>query len=294
MTTDFLPGFDRHRIETAPGIAINARSAGSGPPVLLLHGHPQTLSTWHAVAPRLARNHTIVAMDLRGYGDSDKPAGGARHAAYAKRAMAADAAAVMRALGHARYAVVGHDRGGRVAHRLALDHPNAVSRLAVFDIAPTATMYALTDKAFATRYFWWFFFIQPAPLPETMIGADPEFFLRHHIIGQSKTPGSTPPDLFAEYLRCYSDPACRHAICEDYRAAAGIDLEHDAADSDKRVTAPLLALWGAKGTVGETYDVLATWREKATDVSGRALDCGHTLQEERPDAVLAELAAFLG
>lgn len=294
MAADFLPGFDRHRIETAPGVCINARSAGSGPPVLLLHGHPQTLSTWRHVAPRLAEHHAVVAIDLRGYGDSDKPSGGERHATYAKRAMAADAAAVMWALGHERFAVVGHDRGGRVAHRLALDVPEAVARVAVLDIAPTATMYALTDKAFATRYFWWFFLIQPAPLPERMIGADPEFFLRHHIEGQSKTPGSTPPELFAEYLRCYADPACLHAICEDYRAAAGIDLEHDAADAEKRIGVPLLALWGAKGTVGQTYDVLGTWREKATDVTGRALDCGHTLQEERPGEVFSELSAFLG
>ncbi|WP_267427841.1 alpha/beta hydrolase [Methylobacterium sp. GC_Met_2] len=294
MASDFLPGFASHRIETAPGVTINARSAGSGPPVLLLHGHPQTLSTWLHVAPRLAETRAVVAMDLRGYGDSSKPPGGERHAAYAKRAMAADAVAVMRALGHDRFAVVGHDRGGRVAHRLALDHAEAVERIALFDIAPTATMYTRTDKAFATRYFWWFFFIQPHPLPETLIGADPEYFLRHHIEGQSKTPGSTPPDLFAEYLRCYADPACRHAICEDYRAAAGIDLEHDAADADARVTAPLLALWGAKGVVGQTYDVLETWREKATDVSGRALECGHTLQEERPEEVFREVSAFLG
>jgi haloacetate dehalogenase len=201
---------------------------------------------------------------------------------------------VMRALGYDRFAVVGHDRGGRVAHRLALDHPAAVSRLAVFDIAPTATMYARTDKAFATAYFWWFFLIQPAPLPERMIGADPEFFLRTHVDGQSKTPGSTPDALLAEYLRCYADPATIHAVCEDYRAAATIDLEHDAADAERRVEAPLLALWGAKGTVGRTYDVLETWREKARDVRGRALDCGHTLQEERPDEVLAELEGFLG
>ncbi|MEL6064903.1 MULTISPECIES: alpha/beta fold hydrolase [unclassified Methylobacterium] len=294
FASDFLPGFARHRIETAPGVTINARSAGSGPPVLLLHGHPQTLSTWLHVAPRLAETRTVVAMDLRGYGDSSKPPGGERHENYAKRAMAADAVAVMRALGHDRFAVIGHDRGGRVAHRLALDHAQAVERIALFDIAPTATMYARTDKAFATRYFWWFFFIQPHPLPERLIGADPEYFLRHHVEGQSKTPGSTPPELFAEYLRCYADPACRHAICEDYRAAADIDLEHDAADAQARVTAPLLALWGAKGTVGQTYDVLETWREKATDVSGRALDCGHTLQEERPEEVFSELAAFLG
>ena len=196
---DFLPGFARHRIETAPGVTIHARAAGrarpasSGPPVLLLHGHPQTLSTWLHVAPRLAETRTVVAMDLRGYGDSSKPPGGERHVAYSKRAMAADAVAVMRALGHDRFAVVGHDRGGRVAHRLALDHPAAVERIALFDIAPTATMYARTDKAFATRYFWWFFFIQPHPLPETRIGADPEYFLRHHVEGQSKPPGSTPP-----------------------------------------------------------------------------------------------------
>jgi haloacetate dehalogenase len=294
MASDFLPGFDRHRIETEPGVIIHARSAGSGPPVLLLHGHPQTLSTWLHVAPRLAETRTVVAMDLRGYGDSAKPEGGERHVHYSKRAMAGDAVAVMRALGHARFAVVGHDRGGRVAHRMALDHPRAVARLAVLDIAPTATMYARTDTAFATRYFWWFFLIQPAPLPERLIAADPEFFLRTHLDGQSKTPGSLPPALFREYLRCYADPATRHAICEDYRAAAGIDLEHDAADADRRVEAPLLALWGARGVVGQTYDVLATWREKARNVSGHALDCGHALQEERPGDLLAALEPFLG
>lgn len=293
MTADpFLAGFTLHDID-ADGLRIRASVGGSGPPVLLLHGHPQTHATWHAVAPPLAERHSVVAMDLRGYGDSQKPEGGERHANYAKRAMAADAVAVMRHLGHDRFAVVGHDRGGRVAHRLALDHPDAVTRLAVLDIAPTATMYAWTDKAFATAYFWWFFLIQPAPLPERLIAADPEFFLRTHVEGQSKTPGSPSPELFAEYLRVYRDPATRHAICEDYRAAAGIDLEHDAADAEKRIEAPLLALWGARGTVGRTYDVPATWREKAHDVRGFALDCGHTLQEERPDLVLTALRDFL-
>ncbi|GLS43322.1 alpha/beta fold hydrolase [Methylobacterium brachythecii] len=289
----FLPGFALHDID-AGDVRIRVSLGGSGPPLLLMHGHPQTHATWGRIAPRLAERHSVVAMDLRGYGDSEKPPGGERHAAYSKRAMAADAVAVMRSLGHERFAVVGHDRGGRVAHRLALDHAGAVERLAVFDIAPTATMYALTDKAFATRYFWWFFLIQPAPLPEKLIAADPEFFLRTHIDGQSKTPGATPPELFAEYLRCYTSEGAIHAICEDYRAAAGIDLEHDADDADKRIEAPLLALWGARGTVGQIYDVLETWREKARDVSGRALDCGHTLQEERPEEVLAELRAFLG
>ena len=199
----------------------------------------------------------------------------------------------MAALGFTRFAVVGHDRGGRVAHRMALDHPAAVERLAVLDIAPTATMYARTDKEFATRYFWWFFLIQPYPLPERLIDADPEYFLRTHIDGQIKTPGAVDPAIFPEYLRCYRDPG--HAPC-DLRGLPGrrhIDLEHDAADADRKVTAPLLALWGAKGTVGHLYDVLATWREKAVDVRGRALDCGHGLQEELPEATAAELLAFL-
>jgi haloacetate dehalogenase len=295
MTEDpFLPGFRLHDIETGD-VRIRLAAGGSGPPLLLLHGHPQTHATWYKVAPRLAERFPVVAPDLRGYGDSGKPEGGAGHANYSKRVMAADQVAVMRRLGFDRFSVVGHDRGGRVAHRMALDHPGTVERVAVFDIAPTATMYARTDKAFATRYFWWFFLIQPEPLPERLIGADPEFFLRTHLEGQSKTPGSLSEGLFREYLRCYRDPAARHAICEDYRAAASIDLEHDAADdaAGRRVEAPLLALWGAKGTVGQLYDVLATWREKATDVRGRALDCGHALQEEMPEDVLGELLAFV-
>jgi haloacetate dehalogenase len=176
---------------------------------------------------------------------------------------------------------------------MALDHRDAVERIAVFDIAPTATMYARTDMEFARRYFWWFFLIQPEPLPEHLIAGDPEFFLRTHIEGQSKTPGSCPEELFQEYLRCYLNPAARHAICEDYRAAASIDLAHDAEDANVAIAAPLLALWGAKGTVGQLYDVLATWRDKATDVRGRPLDCGHTLQEEAPEDVLAELIDFM-
>ncbi|WP_158747028.1 alpha/beta fold hydrolase [Acidisphaera sp. L21] len=288
----FLPGFTSQDIEL-PGARIHVAAGGSGPPLLLLHGHPQTHVTWHKIAPTLQQHFTVVAPDLRGYGDSSKPEGGEGHANYSKRAMAADQVAVMRRLGFDRFALVGHDRGARVAHRLTLDHPAAVERVALFDIAPTATMYARTNQDFATRYFWWFFLIQPAPLPERLIAADPEFFLRTHIDGQNKTPGATSEAVFQEYLRCYSDPACRHAICEDYRAAATIDLEHDAADADHRVEAPLLALWGAKGTVGALYDVLQTWREKASDVRGKALDCGHTLQEEAPDAVLAELLPFL-
>ncbi len=291
---EFLPGFIGRDIET-DGVTIHAATAGDGPPVLLLHGHPQTHATWHATAPALVRaGFTVVASDLRGYGDSSKPEGGPDHIDYSKRAMAADQVAVMRTLGFERFAVVGHDRGGRVAHRMALDHPGAVRRLAVLDIAPTATMYARTDKAFATRYFWWFFLIQPYDLPERMIGADPAFFLDKHLDGQSRTPGVPSPALRREYLRCYADPAAIHAICEDYRAAAGIDLDHDRADEDKRIMAPLLALWGARGTVGALYDVLATWREKAEGpVDGKALDCGHLVQEEAPEALLAALSPFL-
>ena len=292
MDDPFLTGFKVRRVN-AGGIGIHTAIGGNGPPLLLLHGHPQTHVTWHKITPRLAERFTVVAPDLRGYGDSDKPHGGADHVNYSKRAMAADQVAVMQSLGFPRFAVAGHDRGGRVAHRMALDHPDAVERLALLDIAPTATMYARTDKEFATRYFWWFFLIQPTPLPERLIEADPAFFLRTHIDGQSKTPGSTGDAVFQEYLRCYSDPATRHAICEDYRAAAGIDLVHDAADGSRRIEVPLLALWGAKGTVGKLYDVLDTWREKATDVHGRALACGHTLQEEAPDDTLRELLAFL-
>jgi haloacetate dehalogenase len=289
----FLDGFTLFDFTTSSGVTIRFAMAGAGPALLLVHGHPQTHVTWRKVAPALSRRHTVVAPDLRGYGDSGKPDGGEQHVHYSKRAMAADLAELMAALRHARYAVVGHDRGGRVAHRLALDYPQAVSRVALFDIAPTATMYARTDKAFATRYFWWFFLIQPYPLPERLIDADPAFFLRTHIDGQNKIAGATEPAAFAEYLRCYLDPRTRHAICEDYRAAAGIDLVHDAADGDRRIEVPLLALWGGRGTVGALYDVLQTWREKALDVRGRALDCGHTLQEECPDEVLEELRGFL-
>jgi len=288
----FLAGFRLIDVMLEAGHWIRAAVGGSGPPLLLLHGHPQTHATWRKIAPVLAKHFSVVAADLRGYGDSAKPAGGPNHIAYSKREMAKDQVAVMAALGHRRFGLVGHDRGARVAHRLALDHPLAVEKIALFDIAPTATMYARTDKVFASRYFWWFFLIQPEPLPERLIAGDPEFFLRTHIDGQNKTPGATEPEAFAEYLRCYLDPQTRHAICEDYRAAAGIDLEHDAEDAQKQVAAPLLALWGAKGTVGHLYDVLETWREKADRVEGRALPCGHTLQEEVPDETLRELLAF--
>ncbi|HVO47961.1 MAG TPA: alpha/beta hydrolase [Steroidobacteraceae bacterium] len=289
-----MRGFEPFDVNTAPGVVIHGARAGRGKPVLLLHGHPQTHVTWHEVAPRLiAAGYEVIATDLRGYGDSSRVPPDSRHASYSKRTMAEDQIKVMAALGHQRFAVIGHDRGGRVAHRLALDHPQAVESIAVLDISPTATMYARTDREFATRYFWWFFLIQPAPLPERLIAADPEYFLRNHLEGQSRTAGVPSEGLIQEYLRCYRIPGTIEAICEDYRAAASIDLEHDAADSNRKVTVPLLALWGAKGVVGQLYDVLETWRAKANDVTGHALDCGHALQEEQPDQTAQSLIRFL-
>jgi len=289
-----FPGFDRTRIPVGGGIEINAVHAGHGPPILLLHGYPQTHVIWHLVAPRLlAAGYTVVATDLRGYGDSSKPGSTPDHAPYAKRAMAVDQVAVMRALGHERFAVIGHDRGARVAHRLAKDSPEAVSHLAVLDIAPTATMYAQTDMAFARAYYHWFFLIQPAPLPERLIGADPEFYLRQKLGAWSGSGRDVhAPEAVAEYLRCFSDPSTIAASCEDYRAAASIDLDHDAADAGRKLTQPVLALWGAAGVVGRTYDVLATWRECAERVSGHAVPGGHYVPEEAPDATVGSGTAF--
>ncbi len=289
-----FPGF-ADRVVTTSGAEIRVLAAGSGPPLLLLHGHPQTHVMWHKIAPELAQTFTIVVPDLRGYGDSSKPDDAPDHANAAFRAMARDQIDIMRALGYERFMVAGHDRGGRVAHRLCLDHPQAVERVAFLDIVPTLTMYDETSQEFATRYVWWFFQIQPSPVPEHLIGLDPEFYLRHHLAVQSKTPGAIAADALAEYLRCYCCTRTIHAACEDYRAAAGIDLAHDRADdaAGRRITVPVLALWGALGTVGKLWDVLATWRAKADGtVVGRALPCGHYLPEERPDAVLAELRAF--
>jgi haloacetate dehalogenase len=285
-------GFETKRIKTS-GCEINLRQAGQGPALLLLHGYPQSHVMWRRVAPALAERFTVVAADLRGYGDSAKPPGGRDHANYAKRAMALDQVEAMAALGFERFAVVGHDRGARVAHRMALDHPERVEKAAVLDIAPTKTMYESTDMAFATAYYHWFFLIQPYDLPERLIGADPDYYLERKIGAWGKTENAFGAEALAEYKRCFSDPATIHGSCEDYRAAAGIDLEHDAADLARKVSCPLLVLWGAKGVVARSYDVLAVWRERAGDVRGRALPCGHFLPEEAPDETLAELLAFL-
>jgi haloacetate dehalogenase len=291
IAAPLFPGFRTHRIATS-GAAIHCIVGGSGPPLLLLHGYPQTHAMWHRIASRLAERYTVVCSDLRGYGDSSKPDGGAGHVAYSKRAMAKDQFEVMQALGFARFKLVGHDRGGRVAHRLCLDHPQAVERVAVLDISPTRLMYAGTDMGFATAYYHWFFLIQPFDLPERLIGSDPVYYLRRKLGGLSSGLGVFDPRALAEYERCFADPATIHATCEDYRAAASIDLEHDAADAHARVECPLLALWGEKGVVHRFFDPLADWKGVARDVRGKAMPSGHYLAEEVPEATLAELQAF--
>jgi len=284
-------GFERRRVPLAAG-EINLVAGGTGPGLLLLHGYPQTHAIWHKIAPDLARHFTVVCPDLRGYGDSMKPPGGAEHAAYAKRAMAQDQVDVMAALGFRRFAVAGHDRGGRVAHRLALDHEPAIERLAVLDICPTYAMFAEADQEFATAYYHWFFLIQPEPLPERMIGADPEFWVNSKLGQWGRDAAAFTPEARAEYIRCFRDPATIHASCEDYRAAAGIDLAHDGPDQQRRLAMPVLVLWGAKGFIGRRYDPLAEWRRRARDVTGAALPCGHFLPEEQPRATLDALLGF--
>jgi len=290
---DLFPGFRAEDVEVG-GVRIHARVGGAGDPVLLLHGYPQTHAIWHKVGPELARNFSVVAADLRGYGDSAKPPSAPDHGPYSKRAMALDQVRLMERLGFASFHLVGHDRGGRVGHRLALDHPRRVRTVAVLDIAPTLHMYERTTMEFARAYWHWFFLIQPEPVPERLIGADPEFFLLRHVARGKAGLSPFAPEALAEYVRCFRDPAAVHATCEDYRAAATIDLEHDRADAGARVEAPLLALWGERGVVHRCFDPLAAWRERASRVAGRPLPCGHYLPEEQPEPLAEALLAHLG
>jgi haloacetate dehalogenase len=286
-----FPGFERVTLH-AGDIAIRARIGGSGPPLLLLHGNPQTHVMWHLVAPHLAQRFTVVATDLTGYGESSKPPPTPDHAPYSKRSMARDQLEIMRQLGHERFFVAGHDRGGRVGYRLALDHPDAVRKLAVLDIVPTLEAFERGGRAFGLGYYHWFFLAQPAPLPERLIGADPDWFWRWHT---HRGPRDIfDPRVVEDYLACFRNPETVRAICEDYRAGATIDCAHDAADkqSGKRIRCPVLALWGAQAKLEEWYDTLAVWREWADDVQGRALPCGHYLAEEAPEETLRELVEF--
>jgi len=278
-----FPGFKASKVQTS-GATINVVVGGGGPPLLLLHGAPQTHAIWHKVAPELAKAYTVVAADLRGYGDSSKPEGGPNHVNYSKRTMALDQVQVMKHFGFERFAVVGHDRGARVTHRMTLDHPNAVTRAAVLDIVPTHHLYNHVTREVATAYYHWFFLLQPAPFPETLINNSLKTYI-----------GRGEGEPFAEFLRTFGNPATVHAMCEDYRAGASIDLEHDEADlkSGRKIACPLLVLWGEKGNVGKLFDVMTVWRERASNVRGRSMPSGHNIQLDASEQLLAELRGFL-
>jgi haloacetate dehalogenase len=288
-----LTTFEKFELQRG-GVRLMGWRAGSGAPLLLLHGHPQTHAMWHLAAPRLAEQFTVILMDLRGYGDSGRPEPGEGGAAYAKREMALDAVTVMRHQGFERFGVLAHDRGARVAHRLAADHPEAVERLMLLDIAPTLGMYERTTFDFARAYWHWFFLIQPPPLPEALIESDPARYVRSVMGTRHAGLAAFAPAALAEYERCACIPGTAAAMCADYRASAGIDLEHDRADvaAQRALPQPVRVLWGEHGIVGKCFDVLALWRERAQDVSGRSLPCGHYIAEEAPALLLDEAFRF--
>ncbi len=290
--------FTLHRV-AANGISINTRVGDDRgkPPLLLLHGHPQTHVIWHCVVPTLAKYFTIVAADLRGYGDSDKPASDAsvNHAPYSKREMAKDMIAVMSHFGFSQFKVLAHDRGARVTHRMMMDHPHAVTRATLLDIAPTLSMYENTNMEFARAYFHWFFLIQREPLPETMIEQNPTFFIEKMMGNRHAGLSAFTPEALAEYRRCIQLPGIAHAICEDYRAAATIDLEHDRADREagRKVVQPLQVLWGANGIIEKCFKPLQEWQRVAANVRGQSVPCGHYIPEEAPEALLTSALPFL-
>ena len=291
-----FPGFEQKRItiESEDGsIEIACQIGGSGPALLLLHGFPQTKAIWHQVAPALANNFTVIASDLRGYGESSKPHSKNDHSTYSKRSLASDQHGLMKALGHDQFFLLGHDRGGRVSHRLAADYPESVLSLMVLDISPTLTMYEQTSMDFAKGYWHWFFLIQPEPIPETLIGANPEFWLKNHM-GRHAGTGIFTADRWNEYLAGASNPQSMHAMCEDYRAAATIDLVHDRADraANKQLEMPLRVLWGEHGLVNKCFKPLEDWQKVANTVSGKAVPCGHYIPEEMPELVIEEAKSF--
>jgi len=292
--SSLFPNFESELIEVN-GLSIMTRKGGAGRPLLLIHGHPQTHAIWHRVAQELAKSHTVVMTDLRGYGDSSKPEGAPNHLNYSKRTMALDQIEVMRHFGFAEFDVLAHDRGARVAHRLALDHPKAVKRLVLLDIAPTLAMYEKTSNQFARAYWHWFFLIQPSPLPERLIQADPSAYVRD-VMGR-RSAGLAPfdPRALAEYMRCMELPGAAHGLCEDYRASATIDLVHDQLDIDAKnlLQQPLLILWGEQGVVNQCFDPLKDWSKVAVNVKGHALPCGHYIPEEAPELLLQQVQSFL-
>jgi len=286
-------GFIQATIDTGEA-QIRVRHGGSGPPVLLLHGIPETHVMWHKVAPMLARDFSVVAADLRGYGDSSKPPSTPDHAPYSKRAMARDQIDVMRQLGFREFSVVGHDRGARCAYRMALDHPQNIRKLAVLDIVPTGDVFRRVNMSFAIDFWVWFFLAQPADLPERIIGANPQTMLDSMLDGWSGMPNAFPPEVRAEYSRAFANPATLHAICEEYRASATLDYQYDEADRGRRrIVCPVLALWGGKSALTKWFDVPVVWKGWANDVRGRAIDCGHFLPEEAADETYEALREFL-
>lgn len=284
-------GFTSHLVHTAEA-DIAVRVGGSGPPLLLIHGYPQTHVMWHKIAPDLAKYFTVICVDLRGYGDSSKPPSAMDHSTYSKRAMAGDLVEVMTKLGFPTFMVAGHDRGGRVVHRMLLDHEDRIRRAAVLDIVPTATVFRSVDSAIAKDQYHWFFLIQEGGLPEHMIGLDPDTYLHSRLFQAGVDPASFTPEALSEYRRCFRDPASIHASCEDYRAAASIDLIHDEDDAGRRVGVPLLVLWSARGSNHRFYDVLQTWRDSFPNAVGQTVDCGHFLAEEQPEATLQAIREF--
>lgn len=277
------------------GVRIKAMQGGNGPALLLLHGHPQTHAIWHKVVPTLAKHFTIVAADLRGYGDSDKPQGLPDHSNYSKRRLAQDQVGLMRALGYESFAVLGHDRGGRVAVRMALDHPKVVTKLITLDVAPTLAMYEKTSFEFARAYWHWFFLVRPAPFPETLIRADADLYLKQTIGARSAGLKPFTPAAYAEYLRCLQQPDTAHGICEDYRASVTIDLEHDRESLAKgqKIACDFLALWGAEGVIEKCFDPIAEWKHFSDNVSGHSLPCGHYIPEEAPELLIECALPFL-
>lgn len=287
----FMPGFKPFKIRTSTGVIINGVIGGKGPPLLLLHGAPVNLAGWRKMAPDLAKDFTVVATDLRGYGDSDMPEGGENHQNYAKRVMAQDQVDVMNELGFDKFHVVGHDRGGRVAHRLARDHMDRVLTLTVMDIQPTLYFYSNVDRRVAEAYWFWFFLTAPAPVPETLIAGNPTFFMNASFFGKRAL---VEDDAFENFVRTMSREGAARAQSEDYRAAATIDLEHDRADLDKKLTMPLLVLWGNENPLNENVDVVSIWQERAEDVRGHGMPSGHWLPEEVPDQLVKEIKEFIG
>ena len=291
-----LRDFESHHINVGDGVEIFAKVAGTGKPVLLLHGYPQTHMCWHKVAPQiLDAGYKVIVPDLRGYGASSKPESDVHHLPYSKKEMAKDQLNLMSALGHDQFLLVGHDRGGRVAHSLAVNHPDAIEKLSIIDIAPTLAMYENTDMAFARAYYHWFFLIQPEPLPERMIGADPEFYLKKKLKAWASSDAIFSDDAMASYLDAFRKAETIHSSCEDYRAGSTIDLDHARADiaAGRQITCPILSIWGARGFAAKSFDMLKTWQDVCSNtVIGEGMDCGHFVPEEKPEETTTALLKF--